>query len=215
MAEGTRSIIPVARFGYGHPFWTRAVELRQAQTSIQTILDEAHEKGYTELRYHNVQHALRNAPADLHLPTVTSKWLRRKYAKIAADFDSFQNMRDLTQDAMSKLQEIEDEMADPELPASRKMYLEGQLWRWFGRAFEYNTICAELAVRMQDLDGDAKPKIDARVEEDVTAHLERLTADFHRKTPTALLDVVQKFGGDNVRQPGEAVEGEYEGGEED
>lgn len=215
MVEGSRSIIPVAKFGYGHPFWARAVELRQAQTAIQAILDEAHNLGYTDLRYHHIQHALRNAPADLHLPSVTSNWLRRKYAKIAADFDSFQNMRDLTQEAMNKAQEIDDELADPDLPASRRMYLEGQFWRWFGRAFEYNAACAEMAVRLQDLDGDAKPKIDQRVEEDVTAHLERLTQEFHSKSPTALLDVVSKFGGDNVRQPGEAVEGEYEGGEED
>lgn len=192
-----------------------AVELRQAQVSITEILERAHEAGFTDLKYHHIHHALRNAPADLHLPSVTSKWLRRKYAKISADFDSFQNMRDLTQEAMNKISEIEDEMADPELPASRKMYLEGQLWRWFGRAFEYNSVCAELAVRLQDLDGGARPAINPKVEEDVQAHLDRLTADFHSRSPAALLDVVKQFGGDNVRQPGDPIEGEYESDEED
>lgn len=213
--EGSRSIIPAAKFGYGHPFWGTAVQLRQGQTSIQEILDRAHQAGYTDLRYHHIQHALRSAPADLHLPSVTSNWLRRKYAKISVDFDAFQNMRDLTQEAMQKLSEIEDELADPELPVSRKMYLEGQLWRWFGRAFEYNALCADLAVRLQDLDGGAKPTVVPSVEVDVQAHLDRLTAEFHSKTPTALLDVVGKFGGDNVRQPGDPGDGTYESYEED
>ena len=210
-----RSIIPAAKFGYGHPFWAEAVRLRQAQTAIQEILDKAIAAGYVELRYHHIQHALRSAPADLHLPSVTSNWLRRKYAKVAADFDAFQNMRDLTQEAMQKLSEIEDEMSDPELPASRKMYLEGQLWRWFGRAFEYNAFCADLAVRLQDLDNGAKPIVNPNTERDVQVHLDRLTAEFHSRPPVALLDVVERFGGDNVRLPGDVVEGEYESSEED
>jgi hypothetical protein len=210
-----RSIIPAARFGYGHPFWGEAVSLRQGQVSIQEILDRAVAAGYVDLRYHHIQHALRSAPADLHLPTVTSRWLRRRYEKISASFDAFQNMRDLTQEAMQKLAEIEDELADQELPSSRRMYLEGQLWRWFGRAFEYNATCAELAVRLQDLDGAAKPIVDAKVEEDVQAHLDRLTREFHSVIPVGRLDVVGRFGGDNVRLPSGREEEPHEGDEED
>lgn len=208
-----RSIIPPAKFGYGHPFWAEAVNLRQAQVAIQEILDRAIAAGYTDLRYHNIQHALRSAPADLHLPSVTSNWLRRKYSKISADFDAFQNMRDLTQDAMNKLAEIEDELADPEVSVSRKMYLDGQLWRWFGRAFEYNAACAELAVRIQDLDGGAKPIVNPSIELDVQVHLDRLTAEFHNRPAVAMLDVVNRFGGDNVRLPGGPVSEDYESSE--
>lgn len=204
------SPIPAARFGYGHPFWAEAVRLRQEVVPIRDILEKAHEAGYTDLKYSNIRNALAAAPADLHLPSRSAKWLQRKYAAIAKDFDSFQMMRDLANEAVAKIQEIDDELRDPDVPSTRKMYLEGQQWRWYGRAFDWALACSELGVKIQDLDGAAKPRVEGRSEVDVQAQMERMVEEFHKQLPapppTVDAQVIAIYGSDNVRAPVEGAE---------
>ena len=209
------SIIPIAKFGYGHPFWQTAVEMRQACFKIQEILDRAWGEGYVDLKYHHIQHALSSAPADLHLPTVTSKALKRRYDKVVEDFNSFEIMKLLSLDALSEIAELEEELTDPELSSSRRISLEGQLWRLKGRTFDWARECSELVVRLQALDPRAHPIVSDSRAEDAQKYLDTLVSEFHRALPAGRNDnLIDLYGAENIRLPNALVE-ESDGLDED
>lgn len=198
----------VRSFSIGHPFWDQAVRLRQDHHTIYQILEAAREAGHTELSFNQLAYGLRHAPADLYLPTRTTIKLREKFGDVSARFNAYTAMLDLTQEAQIKMEEIEEELGNPETTPSRRQFLESQHYRWFGRAFDYSTVCTELAIQMKVagvLLGEQEPKDEEDiVDGEVIDHDQKLIEEFAAKVPTFAPEaVVTDYGHDNVRPPEE------------
>src|ERR1035437_7256885 len=195
-------------FGLGHPFWATAIQMRQDQESIATIVEQAREQGYL-LSYTQISTGLRRAPADLHLPVVTSKAMRRKFEELNKRFDSFQSMRDLADGAIDHLSEIIDELASPDTTPSIRAQLEAIYERWYDRAFDYARLCSDLAVKMHSMSYGAEEKkagVDANTP-DPYAWRAKLVDDFHKSLPPAPnIDLSKVYGSENIRLVGEGGE---------
>lgn len=207
---------PTIKFGINHPFWQQAVELRAhpSAKTISEILDIAHAAGYTDLEYHNIHRGLKKAPADKYLPATSSKYLQRKFQSISNDFDAFEHMKNLTFEAMSKIGELEEELEDESLSQSRRMYIDSQLWKWYGRAMEWSAKCSDIAIKLRSLNTKETSGPILASHEDITEqsrHLEQLMSDlrddFNRRLPSSPdISLLSVYGSDNVRLPGREIE---------
>jgi hypothetical protein len=209
-----------AAFGYGHSFWDEACRLRQRQWTIHEILARARELGYTDLTWHQINSGLKRAPADLFLPSRTARWMRIKFEALERQFNSYVAMRDLAQEALEKIAEIEEELLNPELTTSRRMYLEGHQKWWYERAFKWARECSEIAIMLQEpgllgqrrgapaFTPDSRP-------EDVTEVSFKLIDEFRAQLEQRAVD---EYGRENIRPPVEeeavvaASEADDEGG---
>lgn len=203
-----------AAFGYGHPFFDEACQLRQRQWNIYDIVQQAHERGYTDLTWNQIAYGLRRAPADLFLPTRTTRWLRQRYEQLDASFNSYTTQRDLIQEALEKIHDIQEELDNPELPTARRMWLEQQLNRWYDRAFDWSDRTSQIALKLEDARNGGRPPADtpvARVE-DVSEHEERLVNEFLGQLPPAIVQA--EFGEQHIRVPTDAEEVELAPDEE-
>jgi len=181
--------------------------MRQGQHSLVRITEAAHEAGYQELTYRSIGNGLRHAPADLHLPTVTSRFLRRRYETVARDFNSFEIMKDLTSEALNRLGMVDEELDDPDLTEGRRALLESKHWEWSGRAFNWARQCSELAVKMNtallEHGGQRDDQADGDDDQqDAQSYLVEVVTEFNRLRPP-VGDIVDEYGAENVRLPGE------------
>ncbi len=205
-----------------HPFWDKAVELRQMHVPLSEIVEAGHAAGYVDLTYSAVGRALRHAAADLHLPAYSSRFLRRRYEDIGKSFDSFQAMRDLAQDALRELAELEEELADPECSSIKYEALRVLREQTAERAFRWAASCAGIALKLEEGERYARSGVTAVVEGetstegDMTENLEEVLKSFKKSLPalepTSLRD---QYGAGNVRLPGERGEGSNVDEEED
>lgn len=206
---------PVVTFGPAHPFWKTAIKLRQDQHTLQYILDVAQKEGFADLKYHQIGKALRNAPADLHLPVVTSKYLQKRYQQVSSDFDALSSLKDLAQEAMKELHDIEEELSDPDISNARKIYLEGLKWKQFGRAFDWTAKIAEIDVKLK---GEHSATHHTVVVENVNGqdYLNEITEEFKKKIPSLPeKEFLALYGADNVRLPGVSVDSDVVDEEEE
>lgn len=192
-------------FGLAHPYWRRAVELRQNQLTIYEILSDAREAGFKDLTYNQIAYGLRNAPADLFLPTRTSLKLRQKWADLSSTFNSYIAMKDLAQEAQQKLDEIEEELGNPETTPSRRQFLENQHYRWFGRAFDYAAVIAELEATLGiEAMRQGYEQEDDAIEGEVIDHTAKLLEDFRQRMPTVpQSEMLDQYGTDLIKPPEE------------
>jgi hypothetical protein len=193
--------------------------MRQNQSAIGAIAERAHALGYDGLTYGEISRGLRRAPADLHLPIQTSAFLRRRYLEVARDFNSFKIMKDLVQEALSKIGELEEELMDPGISGSRKAIIESELYRWYGRAFGWSEQCSVLAIKMQgvnvrspfgDDDVPDQARDQRRTTDDIKTEIEELAKEFQRQLPSPPSHdgLVMLYGPDNVRPVGVVIDGD-------
>lgn len=202
-----------------HPFWGEAVEMRLAHRSIGEILARARRLGHDDLTYSMISEGLRGAPVDLHLPAVAHRWLRRRYEEAARDFNAFAIMRDLSCEALSKIAELEEAVSDPDISSSERLRRERELWRWYGRAFDWAERCSNLAVRVQGVDvmrvyaEGAAARADRSREEDrasLEELIERVSEEFRRRLPPGFGDheISERYGASNIRPVGAVIDGD-------
>ena len=201
------NIVPV--FGYAHPFWNRALEMRKEYHSIAQITKAANEEGY-DVTYKQVSLGLSKAPMNLGLPAKTSKWLRTKYGEYDKQFNSFTAMRDLAQEALAKAGEAEDELEfdDPNMTHLRRQHLENFRDKWLKNAFDWSKECSRLEIEMGALlaaaennKRDDSPRvIDATV-------VDSIVDEFKSSMPTISESMLaHAYGGDNIRMTDDGLE---------
>lgn len=216
-------------FGFGHPLWERALKMRRdEQATAYEILKVLHEEGFTNVTYRQVTYGLRSAPQAAMLPTRTSSYLRQRFERASKDFNSYVAMRDLAQEALEKIAELEEEIASPETAPLREQFLRSELSRWYDKAFQWSQACSDVALRLDErglkgeyLDGRRiGPPIDAQDGEyrelDQTQETERerraridaeqaaLMEEFTKKLPPPPVEtIVKQYGGNNVKVPSE------------
>lgn len=190
-----------AAFGLGHPFFQQACELRQKQWTVYQVLEAAREAGYIDLTWAQVNYGLRHAPADLFLPTRTARHLRERYETLEKNFDSYVSMRDLAQEALVVVADILEELDNPELTTSRRGWLENNLWRWYGRAFEWSTACSALSVKLMELGLEHRAATPVSRVEDTDEHIEALAGEFREKLGLLTGDVSSDFDPKDISLP--------------
>ena len=198
----------VQAFFIGHPFWDEAVSLRQSQHTYDEILAIAHAAGHASLTLQSLRRGLRRAPADLNLPAAVTPWLRRKYEKLDNAFSAYAQMRTLAMRAMESVAEIEEMLDDETLTESRRIRLGQDLWRWYGRAYDWAAKCVDVQLRLEGVDmlGDGRATAAHAIStNDAWAGMgiavaELLDAVFG-DARVIDAEVLQRYGHDHVRPP--------------
>lgn len=202
------------KFADGHPLFREACERRSKGAYIDDIVRWLRSSGYPDLTYRQVQLGLRRAPMDLMLPAKASGWLRDRLGAATLQWNSYVNMRDLAQNAMEEIASLREQLDDPDLTPLREQYLRSELWRWYGRAFDWSAGCTEIALKIDSQGLDPKaladPGDEAAAELSDKAHQRRmideeqtrLLEDFAARIPPPPAEsLVRVYGGDNVSVP--------------
>lgn len=204
---------PVPTFGYSHPFWTEAIDLRIRGASYLEIAQVATEKGFP-LTYKQVSAGLAKAPINLNLPQTASKWLRRKYEKLETDFSAMSTMRDLVQEALSRAGDAQEELDsdDGTMTNSRRIHLENTRDKWLKEAFNWSRDTATIEVEVGSILAQTGAKQDSGtvVEGEIFNQAkEEILKGFSHKIPnTDESQLAQLYGGDNVRMSDVGLEHE-------
>ncbi len=189
-------------FNYSHPFFEKAVELRKTE-SIAEITRQANAAGY-ELSYRQVSLGLSRAPLNTLAPVVGSLLLRRKYADLEKDFNSFQTMRDLAQEALRKAAEAMEELdSDEDMTMLRRSQLELTRDKWLNTAFSWSERIAKLEVQVSALVNKAPDPTPPPPRINIEEVTNEVMAEFKSKLPAvSAVGLAKQFGGDNVMLPG-------------
>lgn len=187
-------------FGYAHPFWPEALELRKTVSNAE-IARIAKERGY-DLSYRQITYGLSRAPISAS-PGAQSLWLRRKYANLEKNFNVFESIRDLAQDAIARAGECQDELdLDDTITPSRRQWLEMQRDRWLTKAFDWGEKIAKLEVQVTGMLQQQKPIDNGPSQADMAESLKEALLDFQSKLPTIDQSTLSSsFGGDNIKLP--------------
>ena len=191
---------PIVTFGYSHPFWMRAIELRGQDWSYAMIADAANREGYP-LTYKQISRGLAKAPKNLNLPAKSSKWLRSKYEDLEKEFNAFTSMRDLSQEALALAGDAQEELDadDGTMTNLRRQHLEMTRDRWLKLSFDWAEKTARVEIEVGTLIAQTAQKTEKP--EPIDGEVVRtLLEDFNSKLP--LMDEAQLakiYGGENIR----------------
>lgn len=208
-----------------HPFWETACEMAKAGAKFNEIADAAWDAGFNELSYRQIIYGINHMPVAWLIPARAGRQLRDRFAQVSNGFNSYVAQRDLAQAAIAKIEELEAEIASGHTTELREQYLRGELWRWYGRAFEWSLACSEVALKIDEKGLDPRELAQGAEPLELTAgeervridtEQERLFEEFEKRMPKpAPEDQVRIYGGDNLSFPIDLNGEEEESDDED
>lgn len=110
-------------FDSTHPLFEEFIRLRRGGSRIKDLVQLSYERGFP-LSYKQVETGLSRAKYIRHLPDRVSHYFQNRVKEIGAKVDALETMYGLVTESTEKLVAAERDLQQPDLPISRKQFLE-------------------------------------------------------------------------------------------